>query len=325
MESKYNHKYSDNNEITKQQIMSNLEAIGVQKGDNLAVGLSFKSIGYVKGGPETFIDALVEAVGSTGTIMMNTYTEFFYITEIRLGWTNYVFEPDLTKVTTGIVPEMFRRYKNSIRSRHPTTSVAAIGKFAKYITDGHDEHASAYLPYYRLTEINGKYLAIGIGDKLAGFRHQAQHAAGLLEIVPWRRAVNYKDEDGSLKTFILRDRGGCVRRLPEFVSYLREKKLVADGRIGKANAILVPARESSEIMIKLLKSNPEINLCDRTLCFWCRELERRMNLYNKIENPRYFQKIFFAVYLMFLINWLRERDNSIVAKIKLLIKKHILQ
>jgi aminoglycoside 3-N-acetyltransferase len=312
-------------EISKERIVRDLKRMGIRKGDHLGLGISLKSIGYVKGGPEVLIDALIEAVGIEGTIMMNTYTEFFFPVEVRLGWTDYVFDPDLTKVNTGVVPEIFRQHKESIRSRHPTNSVAALGKFAAYLTEQHDEDANCHFPYARLAEIDGKYLAIGIKENLVGFRHQAQYQAGLLTIVPWRRAVKYKDKDGCIKTFVLEDRPGCIKRLAELVPYLRRKGLVTDGSIGQAKALLVPARESLDIMTHVLKTNPAINLCDDALCLWCREVERRMNLYGSIQNPRYFQKYILGIYLIALINWLRERDSRLVTKVKLFIKKHLLQ
>ena len=197
--------------------------MGVQRGDHVAVGLSYKSIGSVEGGPGTLIDALVETVGPDGTVMMNTFTEFFYTTEVARGWVDYVFDPDLTRVNTGIVPEIFRKRPESIRSSHPTHSVAAAGTHAAYLTRDHDERADAYLPYARFAEVKGKYLAVGIGDRLVGFRHQAQHAAGLLHIVPWVRAVRFKSRHGRTKLFMLRDRGGCVKRLADLVQDLREK------------------------------------------------------------------------------------------------------
>ena len=96
--------------------------------------------------------------------MMNAYTEFFYKTEVDLGWVDYRFDPDSTRANTGIAPDLFWRRSQSIRSRHPTNSVAASGQYANYLTEGHDEHASTYQPYARLSDVNGKYLAIGIGD-----------------------------------------------------------------------------------------------------------------------------------------------------------------
>ena len=46
-------------EITKEHLVRDFERIGLGKGDHVAVTLSFRSIGYVKGGPNSFIDALL--------------------------------------------------------------------------------------------------------------------------------------------------------------------------------------------------------------------------------------------------------------------------
>lgn len=308
--------------ISKDRLVSDLRAMGVQRGDHVAVGLSYKSIGSVEGGPETLIDALVDTVGPEGTVMMNTFTEFFYTTEVARGWVDYVFDPDSTRVNTGIVPETFRKRPESIRSRHPTNSVAAAGKHAAYLTRDHDERAEAYLPYKRLAEINGKYVAVGIGERLVGLRHQAQQAAGLLHVVPWVRVVRFKSHDGQTKLFRLRDRGGCVTRLVDLVQDLREHGLVRDGMIGEASAILVPAQESLEVMTSALTDHPERNLCDSLVCYWCRELERRMDLFAAIENPKSFQRHGLAVHVLALINRLREADSPLVARAKGLIKKH---
>ena len=56
--------------ITKERIINDLKRSGVKNGDHLSVALSFNSIGYVDGGPNIFIDALLETVGADGTIMM---------------------------------------------------------------------------------------------------------------------------------------------------------------------------------------------------------------------------------------------------------------
>ncbi|MFO7560827.1 MAG: AAC(3) family N-acetyltransferase [Desulfobacterales bacterium] len=308
-------------EVSRQHIVRDLKAMGIDKGDHLALGISFKSIGYIVDGPEALIDALLETVGPEGTIMMNTFTEFFYPAEIKYGWIDYIFDSETTKVNTGIVPETLRKRKNAIRSKHPTHSVAAIGKMAEYLTECHDETSSAFLPFSRLSEINGKYLAIGIGERLVGFRHQAQYLAGLLDVVSWRRCVKFKAKDGQIKTFILRDRGGCPKRLSELVPHIRKAGLVQDGKIGMAVSLLVPAKEALGRMAELLKKNPESYLCGSVSCLWCRELERKLNLYDKIENPRYFQKNIVIRKLVGAMNWLREKDYKMVTRIKLFIKK----
>ena len=309
--------------FSRKNLIRNLEAMGIQRGDTLGVGLSFKSIGVLEGGPGALIDGLLEAVGPDGTLMMNTYTEYFYGAEVEKGWVDYVFEVESTKASTGIVPETFRRRTESVRSRHPTHSVAASGRHADYLTRSHDEHADAYMPYARFAEVGGKCLAVGIGDRLVGFRHQAQRAAGLAHVVPWVRVVRFKSDKGQTRLFTLRDGGCCPKKLADLVQDLRERDLVQDGTIGAASAILVPARESLEVMTTALTNSPERSLCDSVLCYWCRELERRMNLFRAIKRPRYFQTRVFAMPLA-VINQLRESDSPLVARVKGLIKRHLL-
>src|SRR4030065_815764 len=151
--------------IAKEQVLNDLREIGVCKGDHLAITLAFKSVGPIEGGPEAFIDVLLDAVGREGTIMMNAFTLNFPITAIP---TDYVFDSNKSTPYTGVIPSLFMRRKGARRSRHPTFSVAAIGKWAEYLTEAHTESANPYLPFERLAEINGKYLSIGIGNRLVG-------------------------------------------------------------------------------------------------------------------------------------------------------------
>lgn len=50
-------------QISKEEIAMGLEKLGLRIGDKVMVHSSLKSIGFVKGGAETLIDALTEAVG----------------------------------------------------------------------------------------------------------------------------------------------------------------------------------------------------------------------------------------------------------------------
>ncbi len=304
---------------TKKRMIEGLEAIGVRTGDCLAVGASYRSLGGP--GPEACIDALLDAVGPGGTVMMNTHTRFFLPAEVRLGWTEYVFDAGRTPCITGIVAETFRRRPGAVRSRHPAFSVAAIGRHARFLTEGHDETAASYLPFERLASLDGKYLAVGIGDKLAGFRHSAQQVAGLLDVVPRPRAVLYIDRFGNRRTFLFSDRGGCTRRLPELVSVLRRQGLVTEGCVGRAPSILVPARQSLASMVAVLREHPEINVCSDPLCYWCRELERRLHLYGRIDSPALFQRNRAVRHVLSAANRVRELDNGIVAGARLLLRR----
>jgi hypothetical protein len=168
------------------------------------------------------------------------------------------------------------------------------------------------LPYSRLAEVNGKILCIGLGDNLVTIRHEAQYLAGLLGVVPTWRGVKFKDKDGKIKIFVCKELFGCVKKLPELVPHLRKKGIATDGKVGMANIIIAPAKESLKEMTEMLKNNPTLNLCDNIACLWCRELERRMSLFKEIKNPKYFQRSTIVIEIISIINWFRLRNYKSV-------------
>jgi len=306
-------------ELGEEHLVNDLRAIGIRNGDHVAMGISFKAVGSVAGGAQTFVDALLHAVGPDGTVMVNTYTEHFGLSRVRTGRVDYVFDYRYTPCNTGLIPEIIRQHPNAVRSRHPVTSVAAIGQMAQYLTDGH-EAAPAYSPYLRLAEIDGKYLSVGIGKRLVGFRHEAQYQAGLLDVVPKKLGVNYRDDAGDINLFVNTEPPGCVTTLGLLVDHLDDARIVSKGRIGNAESRLIPANEALTLMTDLLKARPTLNLCNKVTCLWCRETERRMALYGDIENPRYFQKYRLVIALLALANWLRMGDNPILTQLRKAIK-----
>ena len=58
--------------VTPDDITTALKEIGVQKGQAVMVHTSLGSLGYVCGGAQSVIEALIESVGAEGTIMMPT-------------------------------------------------------------------------------------------------------------------------------------------------------------------------------------------------------------------------------------------------------------
>jgi aminoglycoside 3-N-acetyltransferase len=281
-------KQPQRSEIRKDRIKADLRKIGVTKGSHVAVALSLKSIGYVKGGPDALIDALLETVGPQGTIMMHTFTPLYPLSKIP---SNYIFDQS-TEPNTGLVPRKFLKRKETLRSRHPAVSVAAAGKHAKYLTKDHNENSDPFLPYQRLAQINGKYLAIGIGNRLVGIRHHAQRRAGLW-IVPMLVGTQYRNTEGAPKLFVW-SLPPCIKKAPQLVPTIEKIGIIKRGKIGNAPSIITPAKELIEAMTNALKKNPTLNLCDDIFCLQCRELERRMKLYQKIANPKLFQRNLFT-------------------------------
>jgi len=301
-------------EITKERLITDLRKIGVSKGDHIAIALSFRSIGHVKGGPEAFIDALLEAVGPDGTIIMNTFTPNFPLAEVA---SDYIFDSKSARAYTGLIPETLRRRQNSIRSEHPTTSFTALGKLAKYLTEDHDANAHPYLPLSKLASVNGKYLTIGIGNNLVAIRHEAQREAGLFDIVPMFLGVKFRGRDGQLKIFVWRN-PPCTSRLPELAPELEKRGIVKNSKIGMAYSILGSAREIIDSIAAMLRQNPTLNLCSDMHCLWCRDFERRMDLYNKVEKRKLYQRSIFVRTILSVINNIRLKKYQILS-----FRKHV--
>ena len=59
--------------VTTADIVAGLHALGIQEGDLLQVHSSLSALGYVQGGAEAVVDALLQAVGASGTVMVPTF------------------------------------------------------------------------------------------------------------------------------------------------------------------------------------------------------------------------------------------------------------
>ena len=60
--------------VLKDDIKQGLCRLGITEGDNAIVHTSMHSFGFVCGGPQMVIEALLECTGEEGTIMMPTQT-----------------------------------------------------------------------------------------------------------------------------------------------------------------------------------------------------------------------------------------------------------
>lgn len=164
--------------VLKQDILDALKKVGVCKGQTIMVHTSLSSMGFVCGGAQIVIEALLESVGADGTVMMPTQswknldpTAGVHWEEpeawwqmIRDNWPAY--NKDITPTNTmGAVAEMFRKWPGTLRSDHPARSVAANGKNAQYLTTGHDlsNIFGEGSPIGKLYELDGYVLLIGVG------------------------------------------------------------------------------------------------------------------------------------------------------------------
>lgn len=164
--------------VVKQDVLDGLSRLGIKKGQTVMVHTSLSSLGFVCGGPQVIIEALLETVGNEGTIVMPTQSwknldptagvhweapEEWW-SAIRENWPAY--HKDITPTNTmGAVAEMFRKWPGTLRSGHPARSVAANGKYAQYLTADHDlsNIFGEGSPIGKLYELDAMVLLIGVG------------------------------------------------------------------------------------------------------------------------------------------------------------------
>jgi aminoglycoside 3-N-acetyltransferase len=159
--------------ITKPMIIKDLIQLGLGKGDVVFLHSSLRRIGYVEGGAATIIDAIIEVLGSSGTIIVPTFSLNKSIYKTCMDKT-YIFDPLTTGTTIGIIPSTFLKYPDIYRSIHPTHSVSAIGKDAEYITEAHHLAPSIFgldSPWDRLMKLDGKIFALGLKMGSNTFSH----------------------------------------------------------------------------------------------------------------------------------------------------------
>ena len=168
-------------------LIAGLRAVGLKAGDLAYVQNCGENLGAAAG-CETdedvsrmMIEALREALGPRGTLLVSTYTFSLCRRE--------VYDPDETPAVAGVwssfgpFMETFRRMPGVIRSADPIFAVAGIGpRAAEILENPGNSCLGADSVHDRLRRAGGKICMIGIGLFESTFRHHCEEMAG----VPWR-------------------------------------------------------------------------------------------------------------------------------------------
>ncbi len=255
--------------LTKNDIIKGLQAIGVKNGQSLIVHTSLSSMGFVCGGAQIVIEALLECVGEDGTIIMPTQSwknldptsgvhweepeEWWQI--IRDNWP--VYDKNITPTNTmGAVAEMFRKWPGAKRSNHPARSLAAVGKNADYLTKDHDlsQIFGEESPLGKLYKLNGYILLLGVGyDKntsihLADFRadypskHYANESSAIM--------MDGKRQWVTYETLVVD--GEDFNEIGEAFEKANDVKII---KLGNATVKLMKQRELVDFAVEWIERN----------------------------------------------------------------------
>lgn len=248
-------------------IVDDLAAMGVSLGDTVVVRADMGAVGRIR--RQDFLDALLMAVGSEGTVVGLAFTEASFIKRAN---PSAPFTP-ATPSYAGSLPNTMLAHPEAKRSSHPVCSFVAIGKDARQIVAGHGPDSPSYEPIRRVIAANGKMLLIGCVASSPGFTttHLAEYDLGLHRriIMPWLSNVYYIDENGATRLFRLRDGGLCSKSFVKFYSLYVESGILQTGHVGQAYSALVPAAEAYKVDRTKLAKEPRFNVCGDPDCFIC--------------------------------------------------------
>jgi len=131
-----------------QSLSEDLHRLGVRDGDTVLCHVSLSGIGWTSGGRVALLRALLAAVGTTGTIVVPSFTTYLVdpadwrARPVPETWwdavraTQPAFDPDLhaCQPGLGVFPEVVRMHRASRRSWHPIYSFVALGARAERLT-----------------------------------------------------------------------------------------------------------------------------------------------------------------------------------------------
>lgn len=253
---------------TVQSLVCAFEELGIEDGETVLVHASLSALGWTCGGPQAVCDALREVVTESGTVVMPTHTGQY---TDPAGWSDppvpdeWVesihesrppFRPGVTPTRgVGAVPECFRNYPETIRSRHPEVSFAACGSEAKAIVSDHEFNCGLGegSPLARTYERGGKILLLGVGYDANTSLHLAEHRADVPKETVTSSApvvrggervrVEYEDIETSTEGF------------PDVGAAFEEEVGVVEGRVGAATAKLIDQRELVDFATEWFETN----------------------------------------------------------------------
>jgi aminoglycoside 3-N-acetyltransferase len=177
--------------INKELLLRQCREIGINAGDAIMVHAGLRSVGEILGGPDVLISALIETIGSDGTLMVYVGCQTPYDDVGRNIYSEEdeafilehcpPFKPESSRASRdfGAFAELFRTTPGVICSTNAGSRMAAIGAKAEFLTANHPVNygLGKDSPLERLYEIGGKVVLIGSDTDAVTILHYAEAIA----------------------------------------------------------------------------------------------------------------------------------------------------
>jgi aminoglycoside 3-N-acetyltransferase len=248
--------------VRRSELGDGIRALGVEPGEVLMAHVSLSELGWVVGGAETVVSALLDVLGGDGTLAaVASWDDIPFLLE---SWPDswrraYIeempgFDPKLSQANAdyGRFPERLRTWPGAMASDHPDQRVIAVGPRSRWLTEAHplDNSFGPGTPFSRLVEARGQVLMLGAPLTALTLLHHAEATARVPGKRRWTYGLPFATEGGT-EWRTLRDIDVVRGPLPyEGVGALASTALRAGvgvrGRVAAADCHLFPAAELVE-------------------------------------------------------------------------------
>lgn len=251
---------------TRASLAADLTALGLSDGDTVLVHTSLRAIGWVPGGRVAVLQALLDVLGPTGTLVVPTQTmdnsdpKHWQRPPVPESWWPVIrehmpaFDPALTPTRgMGTLPEAVRTWPGAVRSKHPQASFAAVGARATELMATHelDSQLGETSPLAALEQAGARVLLLGVGYDACTAFHLAEYRIPspkteqgcAVQTTSGREWVTYTDVAINSDDFA---RVGAA---------YEPTATLTRGKVGKADARLFPAAEAIAFAVDWLRTN----------------------------------------------------------------------
>ncbi len=243
--------------VTRAQLLADLRILGISPGSVLAVHASLSSLGYVQGGAETVIAALMEAVGPEGALVMlhdrfsppvprdeADRTAGLAWKVRKLPWSDLQGRTGM-----GRIADTFAQRPDVARGPQRQHVLVAWGRRAGWLCQG----------WQSIMDAGGRILMLGVQMDRCSVLHLVEQRVSLPPALAQRL---YHDLPASILVRYPREQW-AVGVSGAYLDFLKVQRAVEDagllhrGRVGQAQALLLEPVPVLELYERLLRADPQ--------------------------------------------------------------------
>lgn len=262
--------------VTFDDIRSATQSLNLS-GRPLCVHSSLRSFGWVEGGAQAVIDALL---AEDCTVLVPTFTYDYFVTPLphqrpaRNGW-DYAHPstaprgvgrlytadtPEIERDEMGAIPAAVVTMPERVRGYHPLCSFAAIGPLATDLVAG-QAPLNVYAPLVALASHDGAVVLMGVRMEQMTLLHLAEQEAGRTLFRRWTNGLDRQPMEV--------ETGGCAKGFPKLEPVL--SPLTRRAVVGASPWLVLPAQETLDVATQGIQRDPQITHCGRTNCLRCND------------------------------------------------------